>query len=85
MSLLLTGLKSVLYSVKGRVATITLNRPERLNAIDRFMPGEMRKAVEVANNDDSVHAIVVTGAGRSFCSGYDLKEFSEGSKVKARL
>lgn len=77
----LSGLRSVLYSVKGRVATITLNRPERLNAIDRGMPNEIARAVAAANNDDSVHAIVLTGAGRSFCSGYDLKEFSEGSQV----
>jgi enoyl-CoA hydratase len=74
-------LRSVLYSVNGRVATITLNRPERLNSIDPFMPGDIRKAVEAANSDDSVHSIVLTGAGRSFCTGYDLKLFSEGHPV----
>lgn len=77
----LNNLKSLLYKVNGRVATITLNRPHRLNAIDRFMPREIQIAVEEANNDDSVHAIVITGAGTSFCSGYDLKEFSEGNAV----
>lgn len=76
-----TKFKSILYTVSGRLATITLNRPDRLNAIDRFMPHEIRQAVDEANNDDKVHAIVLTGAGRSFCSGYDLKEFSEGSVV----
>ena len=75
------GLRSVLYSVEGRVATITLNRPHSLNSIDNFMPGDIRKAVETANSDDSVHAIMITGAGRSFCSGYDLKLFSEGHPV----
>lgn len=79
----MNGLRSVLYSVKGRVATVTLNRPERLNAIDKYMPGGIRKAIEAANNDDNVHAIILTGAGRSFCSGYDLKDFSEGSAVGA--
>ena len=54
---------SVNYTVEGRVATIILNRPERLNAIDRSMPGEIRDAVEEANNDDGVHVIVVTGEG----------------------
>ena len=75
----------MLYSVEGRVATISLNRPERLNAIDRYMPGDIRRAVDEANRDDTIHAIVVTGSGRSFCSGYDLKDFSEGSKVRSFL
>ena len=68
---------SLTYEVEGRVATITLNRPDRLNAIDEHMPGEIRAAVETANADDSVHVIVLTGAGRSFCAGYDLKDFAE--------
>ncbi|MFP5332138.1 MAG: crotonase/enoyl-CoA hydratase family protein [Acidimicrobiia bacterium] len=68
---------SLKYSVEGRVATITLNRPERLNAIDDHMPSEIRRAVEAALADRSVHVIVLTGAGRSFCSGYDLKEYAE--------
>lgn len=70
-------LKSVRYDVDGRVATITLNRPERLNAIDDHMPGEVRRCVERANDDAAVHVIVLTGAGRSFCSGYDLKLYAQ--------
>lgn len=69
----------VLYSKKGRVATITLNRPERLNAISLGMPGGISDAVERANRDDEVHVIVLTGAGRAFCSGYDLIDFAEAS------
>ncbi len=69
--------RTVLYSVKGRIARITLNRPERLNAIDRDMPREIRLAVEEANCDDNVHVIVLSGAGRAFCAGYDLKTFAE--------
>lgn len=65
------------YAVDGRIARITLNRPERLNAIDEAMPGEIRRAVEQANADDAVHVIVLAGAGRSFCAGYDLKVFAE--------
>lgn len=55
-----------------RVARLVLNRPERMNAIDDAMPGELRAAVERANADDEVHVIVVEGAGRGFCAGYDL-------------
>ncbi len=61
-----------------RKAYLTLNRPERLNAINDEMPGEIRAAVERANADDAVRVIVVQGAGRAFCAGYDLKEYAEG-------
>ncbi|MDQ2724177.1 MAG: crotonase/enoyl-CoA hydratase family protein [Actinomycetota bacterium] len=70
--------RSLRYSVAGRKAFITLDRPDRLNAIDRFMPSEIHAAVEVANDDPDVHVIVLGGAGRSFCAGYDLKTFAEG-------
>ncbi len=65
-------------AVQGRIATITLNRPERLNAINDEMPGEIRQAVELANADDRVHVIVLRGAGDAFCAGYDLKHYAEG-------
>ncbi len=68
---------TLLYETAGRIARITLNRPERLNAIDEKMPGEIRAAVERANADDGIHVIVLAGAGRGFCSGYDLKAFAE--------
>jgi len=66
------------YSVAGRIARITLNRPARLNAINDKMPREIRRAVEAANDDDRVHVIVLAGAGKAFCAGYDLKQFAEG-------
>jgi enoyl-CoA hydratase len=69
------------YSVAGRIARITLNRPARLNAIDDKMPREIRRAVEAANDDDRVHVIVLAGAGRAFCAGYDLKKFAEGDRT----
>jgi enoyl-CoA hydratase len=69
--------RSILYAVDGRVATITLNRPQRLNAIDDHMPGEIAAAVKSAEADPAVHVVVITGAGRAFCSGYDLKEYAE--------
>jgi enoyl-CoA hydratase len=67
----------VSYETSGRKATITLDRPERYNAIDDDMPGALRAAVERADDDDDIHVIVVTGAGEAFCSGYDLKHYAE--------
>ena len=66
------------YEVRDAKAYLTLDRPDRLNAIDDVMPGEIRAAVERANADDGVRVIVVSGAGRAFCAGYDLKQFAEG-------
>jgi enoyl-CoA hydratase len=60
---------------RARIARITLNRPERLNAICEAMPAEIRTAVQWAENHDDVHVIVLDGAGRSFCAGYDLRDF----------
>jgi len=71
-------LRTLKYAVSGRIARITLNRPARLNAIDDRMPREIRRAVEAANDDDRVHVIVLAGAGKAFCAGYDLKQFAEG-------
>jgi enoyl-CoA hydratase len=61
-----------------RIARLLLNRPERLNAINEDMPREIRAAVEWAQADDEVHVIVVEGAGKGFCGGYDLAHFGEG-------
>lgn len=69
--------EDITYRAQGRIATITLNRPERLNAISLGMPGEIAAAVDKANRDDRVHVIVLTGQGRAFCSGYDLVDFAE--------
>ena len=66
------------YAIAGRIARITLDRPARLNAIDDKMPREIRRAVEAANEDERVHVIVLAGAGKAFCAGYDLKKFAEG-------
>jgi enoyl-CoA hydratase len=67
--------ETILYDVDGATATITLNRPERLNTIVPPMPDEFQSAVDEAALDPSVKVIVVRGAGRAFCAGYD---FSEG-------
>lgn len=65
-----------------RIARIRLNRPDRLNAISSAMPGEIRRAVERLEADDEVHVIVLEGAGRAFCAGYDLAEYAEGEGVQ---
>ena len=67
----------VLYEKKGRKAYLTLNRPERFNAINNVMPSALEAAVQQANDDPEVHVIILQGAGKAFCSGYDLKEYAE--------
>lgn len=62
----------VLYDVKDRIATITLNRPERMNSIDDTMPINIAKAMAKAGSDPGVRAIILTGAGRAFCAGADI-------------
>ena len=64
--------EQIIYAVQDRVATITFNRPDRLNAWTHKMQGELRAAFEVAEQDSEVRAIVVTGAGRGFCAGADM-------------
>ncbi|HEY1970289.1 MAG TPA: crotonase/enoyl-CoA hydratase family protein [Pseudonocardia sp.] len=68
------------YRVAERKAYLTLNRPERLNAITAEMAGELAAAVERANRDPAVHVIILAGAGRAFCAGYDLKRYAEGGE-----
>jgi len=69
--------ETVLYEVDGRVATLTLNRPQRLNAIVPALIGDFEVALDRAQADDTVHAIRLRGAGRVFCAGYDIDWGSE--------
>lgn len=62
----------LVFERRDHVAVITLNRPEKLNALGKNLQDEMRAACEEAKNDDSIRAVVWTGAGRGFCSGADL-------------
>lgn len=65
-------------ALNPRVARLLLNRPEHYNAITDQTPRDIRAAVEWANADDDIHVIVVEGAGKGFCGGYDLSHFGEG-------
>jgi enoyl-CoA hydratase/carnithine racemase len=67
-----TAFDTILYSTEGPIATITLNRPDHLNTIVPPMPDEVEAAVGQATRDPGVKVIVLRGAGRSFCAGYDF-------------
>jgi len=69
------------YARDGRIARITLDRPERGNGITAAMPRELAACVEQANLDPEVHVIALTGNGSGFCGGYDLVESAEGMGV----
>src|SRR6185312_1352013 len=64
--------ETLLYEADGAIATITLNRPERLNTIVPPMPDELEQAVHAAVADPQVKVIVLRGRGRSFCAGFDF-------------
>jgi enoyl-CoA hydratase len=68
---------TVRYEVRDRKAYLTLNQPKRLNAITGEMAGGLRDAVARANDDSDVRVIVLQGAGRAFCAGYDLERYAE--------
>src|SRR2546426_593703 len=71
-------MSELLYEVKDKVATITLNRPDKLNAFTAGMIDAWAKSLGEAQADDSVNVVVVTGAGRAFCSGGDVGRMRQG-------
>jgi len=64
--------ETLIYQISDRILTITLNRPESLNAFTPTMAAELVAAFQAASEDDDVGAVIVTGAGRAFCAGMDL-------------
>jgi len=70
-------MSKVLFEKDGRIARITLNRPEVMNAIDDELPHELSAAVAQADADKSVHLMVLSGAGKAFCAGYDLAHYAQ--------
>jgi enoyl-CoA hydratase len=69
---------TLLYERTGRIARVTLNRPERGNGITRALVSELEQCVEQADLDPAVHVIALSGNGKGFCGGYDLVESAEG-------
>jgi len=68
--------QDILYAVENHIATITMHRPDRMNAMTNRMNGEIRQAVMTASDDSDVRAIIITGAGRGFCAGADVARLS---------
>jgi enoyl-CoA hydratase/carnithine racemase len=76
--------RRLLYATRDRVATVTLNRPEVLNALDSTGHREVQAAIDEAEGDDAVRVIVLTGAGRAFCSGSDIRHVRDFRGADAR-
>ena len=74
------NLNTILYTIHEGVVTITLNKPDRYNAFDAEMRSELLRVLNQAAEDNKCRAIVLTGAGKAFCSGQDLKDI-EGKKI----
>jgi len=72
-------MSKVLYEKGGRIARITLNRPDIMNGIDDDLPRELAAAVARADAEKNIHVMIVTGAGKAFCAGYDLVHYAQGS------
>jgi enoyl-CoA hydratase/carnithine racemase len=72
--------ENILYEVEDAIATITLNRPAALNAISPALERELHQALDAADVDKQVRVVILTGAGRAFCSGYDLSSPEERRK-----
>jgi enoyl-CoA hydratase/carnithine racemase len=78
----------IIYDKSDRIATITMNRPDKLNAWTPRMGSEMREAFTDADRDDAIRAIIVTGAGRAYCAGADmehLNNIAEGASPSAAV
>ncbi len=71
----------LLVEKKDGIATITLNRPERMNALSNELSVAISETFESLGNDDSIGVAILTGSGRAFCAGLDLKELSEGKNI----
>ena len=73
-------MKTVLYEKDGLIGRVTLNRPEKLNAINDDMPRDLEEAITLANDDPDISVIILSGNGKAFCSGYDLSEYAKGNE-----
>ncbi|HEX2817912.1 MAG TPA: enoyl-CoA hydratase-related protein, partial [Phenylobacterium sp.] len=76
--------ETLLYAVEDGVATVTLNRPEKLNAFNTQMMNDMIAVFDETDRDDAVRCVIVTGAGRAFCAGADLSAGAQTFNYDAR-
>ena len=75
---------AILYEVEENILTITLNRPEKLNAFNKHMQDDLIDAIDRANKDDDIKAIIITGSGRGFCAGADLSAGKDTFNMESR-
>src|SRR5436190_10262662 len=80
----MTEYREILYEVDEQIATITFNRPEHRNPISADLLTEVTSAVRAAQHDDAVRVLVLTGAGRAFCSGGDVKSMAQVASAGGR-
>ena len=73
----------IIYSKEDHVATITLNRPERMNAVTGKSSRELTQAIDKAEKDKEVRVLILTGAGRAFCAGADVSQMVTGGGLAA--
>ena len=74
----------IIYEKRGHVAAITFNFPEKLNAMDSIMNRELTEIFPEVQRDSSVRVVLLTGAGRGFCSGADVRAFRPDSHLEAK-
>ena len=70
-------MSKVIFQKDGQIGRISLNRPEKMNAIDDDVPEQLQSAVLEAENDPDIHVIILSGKGKAFCGGYDLSSYAE--------
>ena len=76
--------KAVIYEVKDSVATITLNRPDRYNAVNQALVDGISDSLNKASNDENVRSVVLTGSGKGFCAGADMSVFGQKATPEQR-
>ena len=77
--------ETIKVEIKGHVATLTFNRPEKLNALNAKICDEAANAIKNLNEDDGVKVLILTGAGRAFCSGADLSDESRATDLNQKI
>jgi enoyl-CoA hydratase/carnithine racemase len=79
-----TEFETIRYEVSDQIATLTLHRPDRLNAFTQLMAAEIMSALDLVDGDDGVRALIITGEGKAFCAGADLSAGTATFDYEAR-